>query len=167
MWRRARASAKLAATLVIVGVIAIVSLGTVGCRPSPEGNVAVDQSPPPHSASTSTEAGDSPLLALTRDTFNEHVLNADKPVVVIFSSRKCGVCRKVEGQMVELANQFKESVDFFRVGEYVTPELVMEFKVHDFPTLVLFVGGEQVDRWRGLAAEKLEAKLNRLLEKEQ
>ncbi len=69
--------------------------------------------------------------------------------------------------MVELADQFKESVDFFRVGKYVTPELVMEFKVHAFPTVVLFAEGEQVDRWSGLAAKKLEAELTRLLGKEQ
>ncbi len=104
MWRRARASAKLAATLVVVGIITVVSLGTVGCRPTLEGNVAVDQSPPPHSVSTSTEASDGPFLALTRDTFDELVLNTNKLVVVIFTSRKCGVCKKVEGQMVELAN---------------------------------------------------------------
>ncbi len=87
MWGRVRASAKLAATLVVVGIIIIVSLATGGCRPTPEGNAAVEQSPPP----TGTEAADSPFLAVTRDTFDELVLNADKPVVVIFTSRKCDV----------------------------------------------------------------------------
>ena len=163
MFPEAWASAKLAATLVVVGVIIIVSLATAGGRGRPEDNAAVEQSPTAHPASTSAEAGDDPFVSLTRDTFDELVVNADKPVVVVFTSKKCAVCRSVEGQIVELANQFKESVDFFRVGKYVAPELVMEFKVHAFPTVVFFTDGEQVDRWSSLDTKKLEAELNRLV----
>ncbi len=43
----------------------------------------------------------------------------------------------------------------------------MEFKVHTFPTVMLYAQGEQVDSWSGLAAEKLEAKLNHLVKKGQ
>ena len=185
MSRTVWASAKLAASLIAAGTVIIAGLATVGCAPRPEGSIAANQSQSTHPVSTGTEATseseagegeestgqgqdeNSPFLALTRDTFDELVLNADKPVVVIFTSRKCGVCKKVEGQMVELANEFKDSVEFFKVGKYVAPELVMQFKVHAFPTVVLFTGGEQVDRWGGLEAKKLEAELTRLLGKEQ
>jgi thioredoxin 1 len=90
-----------------------------------------------------TDAYQFPLLA-TRKEFHSSVEQADRPVVVIFVSETCEVCRSLETEIAETAEEFAGKADFYAVQKQGAPEVVLEQKVFRFPTLFLFFEGEKV-----------------------
>jgi thioredoxin 1 len=85
--------------------------------------------------------------------FQQKVLQSDKPVMVEFFKAKCPTCIVQEAWMNELAEEYKGRVVFARMrimDESFTPtcpEVKNKYKLDWVPTEVLFVNGQEKQRW--------------------
>ncbi len=153
-------------SLVLVAVVLVLSVAIAGCPGQGSGSTSGDQ--------VSDDKQDEETLAelypfdkiTTWEMFNQRVDNADKPVVVIFVSETCAVCKRVGEKVVELSQEFDDSVDFYAVVKQHAVEVVMEMKIYNFPTVYLFADGAKVDQWQGVDIGGLRAELNRLVDNE-
>jgi thioredoxin-like negative regulator of GroEL len=86
--------------------------------------------------------------------FHQKVELSDKPVMVEFFKASCPTCVLQEGWMNELAEEYKGRVVFarmwFRDGlKSVCPEVSEKYHLFWVPTEILFVGGQEKQRWNG------------------
>lgn len=81
------------------------------------------------------------VMQVSRETFDEQVKNAAKPVLLDFWASWCGPCRMVSPLVDEIA---KERDDIFvgKVNVDEEPELAQMFNIMSIPTLLVFKNGE-------------------------
>ena len=82
-------------------------------------------------------------------SFEELVVQSEKPVIVDFYADWCGPCKRLAPIFEELSKEVDE-VSFYKVNVEDASELAAQFSVQSIPTLILFKGGEPVDRVMGL-----------------
>ena len=83
-------------------------------------------------------------VILTKENFNEEVLNSDIPVLVDFWATWCGPCMMLSPVIAELAEELEGKVKVGKVNVDEQNELAMEYRVASIPTLLLFKNGELV-----------------------
>ncbi len=103
-------------------------------------------------------------LEITDATFEEVVLNSDKPVVVDFWAAWCGPCRMVGPIIDELATEYEGKAVVGKVDVDNHQQFAAKYGVRNIPTVLVFKGGEIVNRQVGVApknvyAEAIEAAL--------
>lgn len=86
------------------------------------------------------------IVKLRTQNFEDEVLKATLPVLVDFTAVWCGPCKMLEPIVVQLANDWENRVRVVQVDVDEHPEIAMNYQVMSVPTLMLFVGGEVVDR---------------------
>lgn len=85
------------------------------------------------------------VLTLTAENFEELVLNSAEPVLVDFWAPWCGPCRMVSPIVDEIAgNAAGFSVGKINIDEQ--PQLAANYGVMSIPTLMVFKGGEAVEK---------------------
>ncbi|MBO6165461.1 MAG: thioredoxin [Eubacterium sp.] len=95
-------------------------------------------------------------IQIKEDEFEEVVLKSDKPVVVDFWAEWCGPCKMLGPILDTLADEHPE-IKFVGVEADEAEDLVMKFGISNIPCLILFKGGEEVDRSIGfIMKSKLE-----------
>ena len=104
-------------------------------------------------------------IELTDANFDEVVLNSEKPVLVDFWAEWCGPCRMVGPIVEELAGEYEGRAVIGKVNVDFNREISMKFGIRNIPTLLVFKGGQVVDKQVGVApknvlAQKLEAQMN-------
>ena len=104
-------------------------------------------------------------IELTDANFEEVVLNSEKPVLVDFWAEWCGPCRMVGPIVEELAGEYEGRAVIGKVNVDHNREVSMKFGIRNIPTLLVFKGGEVVDKQVGVApknvlAQKLDAQMN-------
>jgi len=91
---------------------------------------------------------------LTKDNFDEVVLGSEKPVLVDFWASWCGPCMMLSPIVEELSKTHKVG----KVNVDDEMELAHRFDVSTIPNLLVFKGGELVNRSVGYQSkEALEA----------
>lgn len=88
-------------------------------------------------------------IEITDVSFEDDVLNADKPVLVDFWAEWCGPCRMVAPTIKEIAEEQDELV----VGKMdidSNPTIPGRYGIRSIPTLMVFKGGEVVARIVGV-----------------
>ena len=89
----------------------------------------------------------------TEDNFQKEVLESELPVLVDFNATWCPPCQALHPILEEIAD---EGGDFKIVAVDIDDEkdLAVKYGVSSIPCLIVFDGGEEVDRRIGLQSKK-------------
>jgi thioredoxin 1 len=79
----------------------------------------------------------------TDSTFEELVVNAERPVVVDFWAAWCGPCKMVAPEMEKLAEKYNGAVDVVKVDVDANPGISRAFNIMSIPTIAFFQPGKQ------------------------
>ena len=98
------------------------------------------------------------VINVTKANFDEVVKKSEVPVLVDFNAGWCGPCRAMKPMLDELAESDPGYV-IASVDIDSEDELAEEYDVTSIPCLVVFKGGEEVNRSVGLIAREAIAEL--------
>lgn len=90
---------------------------------------------------------------ITKDNFQNEVVNSSKPVLLDFWASWCGPCRMVSPLIDEIAGE----VDTVKVGKVNVdeqPELAEQFGIMSIPTLVVMKDGKIVNKRTGAGSKQ-------------
>ena len=100
-------------------------------------------------------------LEITDSNFEELVLKSDKPVLVDFWAEWCGPCRMIGPLVEELAKEYDGKAVIGKLNVDENPGVASKYGIRSIPTLLVFKGGEVVDKIVGavpktMLAQKLD-----------
>ncbi|MBS9767116.1 MAG: thioredoxin [Flavobacteriaceae bacterium] len=94
-------------------------------------------------------------LEVTDTTFEEVVLQSDKPVLVDFWAAWCGPCKMLSPIIDELSNDFDGKAVVAKVDVDNQQEFAGKYGVRNIPTVLVFKNGEVVEKQVGVAQKKV------------
>jgi thioredoxin 1 len=80
--------------------------------------------------------------AVTEQSFDEEVLQSDKPVLVDFWAEWCGPCHAVAPVLDRIVEENNGDLKLVKVNIDEQPALAARYGVQSIPTIVLFKEGE-------------------------
>ena len=97
---------------------------------------------------------------VTRDNFQEQVLDASLPVLVDYWATWCPPCKMIEPNVEEIARKYQGQLLVGKVDVDQYPELQEMYDIWGIPTQILFQNGQPVQRIVGFKPlPRLEAEL--------
>ena len=88
-------------------------------------------------------------LAVTSGNFATEVLQSPLPVLVDFWAAWCGPCRAVAPTVEALASEYAGKLKVVKLDVDEAGDVAGQFGVQSIPTLILFKGGQPVERLVG------------------
>lgn len=83
--------------------------------------------------------------------FDQEVVQSKIPVLVDFWAEWCPPCKMIDPALEELAASYSGKVKFAKVNTDEQPEIAERFNIFSIPALLLFKGGNVVNRHVGAA----------------
>jgi thioredoxin 1 len=83
---------------------------------------------------------------VTDSTFDEMVIDNETPVLVDFWAEWCGPCKMIAPVLEEIATELDGKLTIGKLDVDENQNTAMAYGVYSIPTLVLFKGGEPVER---------------------
>jgi thioredoxin 1 len=104
------------------------------------------------------------VLSFTDANFDAEVLQSPEPVLVDFWAPWCGPCKMLAPTIDALANEYAGKIRVGKLNTDDNPGTASNYNISGIPTVLVFKGGQLVDKIVGLAPkEKLVASLNKQL----
>jgi thioredoxin 1 len=79
--------------------------------------------------------------AVTTSSFEQEVLQSDKPVIVDFWAEWCGPCHAVSPVLDRIADERADELKLVKVNVDEEQDLMMRYGVQSIPTIILFKDG--------------------------
>lgn len=92
-------------------------------------------------------------ITLTGTNFEQEVLHSDIPVLVDFWATWCGPCRMIAPVVAEIAEEKAGVIKVGKVNVDDEEALAIKYRIASIPTLLIFKGGEVVDKLVGYRAK--------------
>lgn len=93
-------------------------------------------------------------------SFDELLTGTQTPVLVDFYATWCGPCQMMAGILNDVNSQLKGKLKVVKIDTDKYPRIASQHQVAALPTLVLFKGGQPIDRIEGvLPTDQLVARL--------
>ncbi|MBR1393375.1 MAG: thioredoxin [Ruminococcus sp.] len=89
------------------------------------------------------------VIEVTKDTFEQEVLNSDKPVLVDYNADWCGPCRMMRPVLDELAAE-RDDIKVVSINIDDEDELAEDNDISSIPCLVVYKNGKEAARNVGL-----------------
>lgn len=84
------------------------------------------------------------IINLTKDSYQNEVMETEKVVVIDFWATWCGPCKMMAPVVEEVAKDYPD-VKVCKVNVDEEPELSNAFKIVSIPTIVVIKNGEIID----------------------
>ena len=97
----------------------------------------------------------SALADVTQGNFQTEVLQSSVPVLVDFWAPWCGPCRMLSPVVEKVASVYTGKANFFKLNTDENPSVAGEYQVSGIPCLILFKGGQPVDRIVGYVPQNV------------
>jgi len=86
---------------------------------------------------------------VTDTNFQSEVLSSEQPVLVDFWAEWCGPCKMVAPIVEEIASEQNGKLKVVKVDVDENPQTASQYGVMSIPTLMVFKGGQAVERLVG------------------
>jgi thioredoxin 1 len=104
------------------------------------------------------------VIEFTDANFESEVLKSEQPVLVDFWAEWCGPCKMLAPRIDALADEYAGKIRVGKLDTEQNQDTAIRYNISGLPTLLLFKGGEMVDKLVGVPKpEKLTASLKKLL----
>lgn len=104
------------------------------------------------------------VLTVTKENFDQEVLQSEQLVMVDFWAAWCGPCRMVAPTVEQVAEEFQGKAKVVKVNVDDNGELAERYRIMTIPTLMVFKNGNVVDSLVGVRTkEELSNMLNKHL----
>jgi len=89
------------------------------------------------------------VITVTKDNFQNEVINSSVPVLIDFWASWCGPCRMLSPVIDEIADEVADT-KVCKINVDEQPELARQFGVMSIPTLVVMKNGQVVNKSLGV-----------------
>ena len=86
---------------------------------------------------------------VTEANFQKEVLELTEPVLIDFWAEWCTPCKMIGPLVDQIADEYQGKVRVGKLDADANPDVLMRYNVMGIPTLMLFKGGEAVERITG------------------
>jgi thioredoxin 1 len=92
----------------------------------------------------------SQAASVTADTFEQEVIKSDIPVVVDFWAEWCMPCKQMAPIVDQIATEMAGKIKVMKCDVGADPSVASKYGISSIPTLLIFKGGEPVERMVGV-----------------
>jgi len=94
------------------------------------------------------------MINLNDQNFEKEIKNSTKPFLVDFYAVWCPPCRLLSPIIEEIAEEFKEKINFGKINIDQSPRLSQLYNIEQVPTVILFKEGKPISFFIGLQTKE-------------
>ena len=94
------------------------------------------------------------VVEFSDTNFEQEVIGSSTPVLIDLWAAWCGPCRMIAPIVEELAGTYAGKMKMGKVNVDDHPQIAAQYRVMNIPTLLLFKGGQEVDRIVGVVPKQ-------------